>query len=92
MADFPKKYVKGDRERVAHNVRDEVKLQFEGYRVAKPEADKAPTETAVPELTEGQMSLLPEAKDAEVVDLTEDQSNTGGGEKSADARNARNKR
>lgn len=67
MTDYPKEYVKGDRKRIAHSTRDEVKLQFDGYRVAT-----AKPETTVPELTEGQMSLLPEALDAEVVDLTEE--------------------
>jgi hypothetical protein len=75
MAEFPKKFVKGDRERLAHNVRDEVKLQFEGYRLATmPKVDETPADTTVPappELTEAEMAKLPEAKDADVVDLTD---------------------
>lgn len=79
MADFPKKFVKGNREHLAHNVRDEVKLQFEGYRLATmpkvdTSADKsiAERESGAPELSEVEMAKLPEAKDAEVVDLTGD--------------------
>jgi hypothetical protein len=77
MAEFPKHFVKGDRERIAHNVRDEVKLQFEGYRLAAMPRVDAPAESSIaeresgaPELSEAEMAKLPEAKDAEVVDLT----------------------
>lgn len=46
MADYPKTYVKGDKTRVAHNVRDDVKFQFEGYHVVETKADESvkPTE------------------------------------------------
>jgi hypothetical protein len=80
MAEFPKRFVKGDSERIAHNVRDEVKLQFAGYRLATmPKVEEAPAEksiedregTKAPELTEAEMAKVPGVKDAEVVDLTE---------------------
>jgi len=79
MAEYPKTYVKGDRKRVSHNVRDDVKLQFEGYRVVADPKTEAPApapqlsgDSEVPQLTEAEMAKLPEAKDAEVVDTTEE--------------------
>lgn len=73
MAEYPKQYKKGDRTRVSHNVRDDVKLQFEGYRVVEePKAVEGETVAAPPELTEAEMAKLPEAKDAKVVDLTDE--------------------
>lgn len=87
MAEYPKYYEKGDRKRVSHNVRDDVKLQFEGYRVvAAPQAEEAEAKT--PELTEAEMAKLPEAKDAEVVDLTGETKPTDAELKAAEAEKA----
>lgn len=80
MAEFPKHFAKGDRKRIAHNVRDQVKLEFEGYRVAKPEAE-APAEKSIeeregtkaaPQLPLEELVKHPEANGAEVVDVTND--------------------
>jgi hypothetical protein len=66
MAD--KYFVKGNLRKVAHNAREEVRLRWNGYReVAAAEPVKE-----TPALSEAEMAKLPEAKDAEVVDLTED--------------------
>lgn len=131
MAEYPKRFVKGDSVRTSHNVRQDVQFRFAGYKQAdmdiKPTNEEPPASHVervnallgrtdeVPVLSETEMAKLPEVKDAEVVDLTDDstkpteaelksnvaakaadpkaylasQSNTGGGENSADARNAR---
>lgn len=92
MAEFPKRWVKGDSVRTSHNVRQDVQFQFAGYKQAAmdvtPTQDDPPeshvqrvnallgrdddTVKAPPELTENEMAKLPEAKDAEVVDTTDD--------------------
>lgn len=79
MAEFPKYFKRGDLEKVAHNVRDEVRLKFAGYKpVAKPEADTEPpaptvtADSAVPQLPLEELVKHPEAQGAEVVDKTED--------------------
>ena len=77
MSEYPKKFVKGGDVKSAHNKRDEVRLKFAGYVVAH--FDVTPTNEAPPEshvelvgrlLSEDEMAKEPEAKDAEVVDLT----------------------
>lgn len=67
MSDYPKNFEKDGRVKVASSRRHEVELRFDGYREVPTEPVKE-----APELTEAEMAQVPEAKDAEVVDTTED--------------------
>jgi hypothetical protein len=72
----------GKPDRTARTPSEAVQLTWDGYQHVKAEDAPAPKvkersadakNAAPPELTEAEMAKLPEAKDAEVVDLTNEQ-------------------
>lgn len=76
MSEYPKYYVKGSDRKVSHNVRDDVRLEFAGYRVKEFVEPQAEQSTEVDDVTPtvesrplAELVELPVAKDAEVVDL-----------------------
>lgn len=73
MAYEPKLYRKpGKPDRIARTASDAVQLVWDGYKHVKTEEPASVSEVVVPQLTEEEMAKLPDAKDAEVVDLTDD--------------------
>lgn len=63
----------GKPDRIARTPSEAVQLHWDGYKHVKPEPAADETVAAPPELTEAEMAKRPEAKDAEVVDLTNEQ-------------------
>ena len=61
----------GKPDRTARTPSEAVQFTWDGFKHVTPEQPADETVAAPPELTEAEMAKQPEAKDAEVVDLTE---------------------